>query len=105
MAGRRLALRDTRRAPVESADGLHGLEATPDGHGLRDGRLHDARHTAATVLLLLGSRSAPSWGRLGGPYTAIVARYQHMTGAVQRDVADRLGVLLWGTDESAAAGN
>jgi integrase len=74
--------------------------------GLRDGRLHDARHTAATVLLLLGVSERAVMGLMGWSNTAMAARYQHMTAAVQRDVADRLGVLLWGTeatDEGAAA--
>ncbi len=76
--------------------------------GLRDGRLHDARHTAATVLLLLGVSERAVMGLMGWSNTAMVARYQHMTGAVQRDVADRLGVLLWGSEaagEGAAADN
>ncbi|CAL9579588.1 hypothetical protein SUDANB1_04991 [Streptomyces sp. enrichment culture] len=33
---------------------------------VRDGRLHDARHTAATVLLILGVPSGPSWASWGG---------------------------------------
>nr|WP_245541776.1 tyrosine-type recombinase/integrase [Sporichthya polymorpha] len=66
--------------------------------GLRESRLHDARHTAATVLLLLGVSERAVMGLMGWSNTAMAARYQHMTGAVQRDVADRLGVLLWGTE-------
>jgi integrase len=74
--------------------------------GLRDSRLHDARHTAATVLLLLGVSERAVMGLMGWSNTAMAARYQHMTGAVQRDVANRLGVLLWGTEtaEGAAEG-
>lgn len=66
--------------------------------GLRDSRLHDARHTAATVLLLLGVSERAVMGLMGWSNTAMAARYQHMTGAVQRDVADRLGLLLWGNE-------
>jgi hypothetical protein len=31
-------------------------------------------------------------GLMGWSNTAMAARYQHLTGAVQREVADRLGV-------------
>ncbi len=41
--------------PVNPRYGLRRVEAAPDGTPkVRDGRLHDARHTAATVLLILG---------------------------------------------------
>lgn len=62
---------------------------------LRDARLHDARHTAATVLLLLGVAERAVMGLMGWSNTAMAARYQHMTEPVRRDVADRVGALLW----------
>ncbi len=58
--------------------------------GLRDGRLHDARHTAATVLLMRGpgrcggAGGRPDLGRRGGPNeTGIETRRQrraHLVG-------------------------
>jgi integrase len=63
--------------------------------GVRDGRLHDARHTAATVLLLLGVPERAVMGLMGWSNSAMATRYQHITAAVQRDVARRLGGLLW----------
>jgi integrase len=72
--------------------------------GVRDGRLHDARHTAATVMLLLGVPERSVMGLMGWSNSAMAARYQHITGAVQRDVAQRVGGLLWqaerGTDDA-----
>ena len=72
--------------------------------GVRDGRLHDARHTAATVMLLLGVPERAVMGLMGWSNSAMAARYQHITGAVQRDVARRVGGLLWqageGTDDA-----
>jgi integrase len=47
--------------------------------GVRDGRLHDARHTAATVLLLLGVPERAVMGVTGWSNTAMAARYQHVT--------------------------
>jgi integrase len=57
-------------------------------------RLHDARHTAATVLLLLGVNERAVMSVMGSS-TAMAARYQHVVAAVQRAVADDVGGLLW----------
>lgn len=67
--------------------------------GVRDGRLHDARHAAATVLLLLGVPERAVMGIMGWSNTAMAARYQHVTGAIQRDVADRVDGLIWRINE------
>jgi integrase len=32
---------------------------------------------------------------MGWSNTAMAARYQHITAAIRRDVADRVGGLLW----------
>ncbi|MGH3615518.1 MAG: tyrosine-type recombinase/integrase [Pseudonocardia sp.] len=66
-----------------------------DRGGVPDRRLHDARHTAATVLLLLGVAERTVMGVMGWSNTAMAARYQHVTTAIRRDVADRVGGLLW----------
>ena len=66
--------------------------------GVRDGRLHDARHTAATVLLLLGVPERAVMGVMGWSNTAMAARYQHLTAVVQRDIANRVGGLIWPDD-------
>ncbi|OWV01634.1 site-specific integrase [Micromonospora wenchangensis] len=63
--------------------------------GLRDGRLHDARHTAATVLLILGVAERAVMGIMGWSDSGMARRYQHLTGQVRRDVAKRVGGLLW----------
>lgn len=63
--------------------------------GVRDLRLHDARHTAATVLLLLGVPERAVMGLMGWSSTAMAAKYQHITQAVRDDVADRVGDLIW----------
>jgi integrase len=65
--------------------------------GLRDGRLHDARHTAATVLLILGVAERAVMGIMGWSNSAMAARYQHLTAQVRRDIAKRVGGLLWDT--------
>jgi integrase len=67
--------------------------------GLPDGRLHDARHTAATVLLILGVPERAVMGLMGWSTTAMAARYQHVTAPVLEGVAARIGELLWGIVE------
>src|SRR5262245_15002024 len=62
---------------------------------LREGRLHDARHTAATVLLVLGIPDRVVIDIMGWSNTAMAKRYQHITGKIRRDVAERLDGLIW----------
>ena len=62
---------------------------------VRDGRLHDARHTAATVLLILGVAEQVVMQIMGWSSTAMAARYQHVTGGILADVAQRVGGLIW----------
>ncbi|MYT30643.1 site-specific integrase [Streptomyces sp. MspMP-M5] len=78
---------------------------------VRDGRLHDARHTAATVLLILGVPERAVMGLMGWSTTAMAARYQHMVDAVRADVARQVDGLIWKTetdrpddDDGGAAG-
>ncbi len=57
--------------------------------GVRDARLHDGRHTAATTLLLLGVSERAVidiMGRSTGKMTLVC---QHITDGVRRDVAGR----------------
>ncbi|MFJ9146992.1 hypothetical protein ACIRP7_02730 [Streptomyces sp. NPDC102270] len=65
---------------------------------VRDGRLHDACHTAATVLLILGVPERAVMGLMGWSTTAMAARYQHMVEAVRADVARQVDGLIWQTE-------
>ena len=67
--------------------------------GVRDGRLHDARHTAATVLLLLGVHERTIMSILGWSSTAMVSRYAHVIAPIHQDVAGRLDGLLWSSPD------
>lgn len=62
---------------------------------VRDGRLHDARHTAATVLLILGVSERAVMGLMGWSTTAMAARYQHMVDTVRTNVAEQVDGLIW----------
>ncbi len=63
--------------------------------GIRDGRLHDARHTAATVLLILGVPERAVMDQMGWATTGMAARYQHVTDPIRADIARRVGGLIW----------
>ncbi|MEV7645738.1 hypothetical protein AB0O32_38155 [Streptomyces rubiginosohelvolus] len=72
---------------------------------MRDGCLHDARHTAATVLLILGISDAVVDSIMGwepGKSARMRRRYQHMTGPVLQQTAAKIGALLWAAPADVA---
>lgn len=71
--------------------------------GVRDGRLHDARHTAATGLLLLGVHERTIMSILGWSTTAMVSRYAHVVEPIHTDVARRLDDFLWSSEPGRGA--
>ncbi|TDC94012.1 site-specific integrase [Saccharopolyspora aridisoli] len=63
---------------------------------VREARLHDARHTAATVLLILGVPDRTVMDLMGWSTISMKQRYMHVTDALRRDVAVRLNTYFWG---------
>ena len=57
--------------------------------GVRDGRLHDARHTAATLLLELGVPDRTTQSVMGWSDGSMAKRYQHVVKRIRDDVAKR----------------
>lgn len=76
-----------------SDSGTSSEKPTSASDNLR--RLHDARHTTATVLLLLGVPERAVMGIMGWSKTGVAARYQHITGTVLDTVAEKIGDHLW----------
>jgi integrase len=74
--------------------------------GVRDARLHDARHTAATMLLLLGVPSRAVMDVMGWSQASMTTRYQHITTELTLSIANQVGELFWdrqsNTDDSSA---
>ncbi len=92
--------------PLNPNTDYHEWKSLLTEAGLRDARLHDARHTAATVLLLLGVPTATAMALMGWSSAAMAKRYQHLIDAIRRDVAKQVGGLLWDADnESPGAGD
>lgn len=64
--------------------------------GVRDARLHDARHTAATGLLVLGVDARTVMRLLGWSQLSLTARYQHVVPELVEEAGRRVGIHLWG---------
>jgi integrase len=64
--------------------------------GLPPARLHDARHTAATSLLVQGVSARTVMDIMGWSDQRMLLRYQHVIDELRRDAADRMGAALWG---------
>jgi integrase len=84
--------------PLNPNTDYHEWKALLVEAGLRDARLHDARHTAATVLLILGVPTTTTMAIMGWSSAAMAKRYQHLIDSVRRDIAKQVGSLLWGDD-------
>lgn len=61
-----------------------------------EARPHDARHTATTVLLLLGARAHAAMEVMWWAHGSMAKRHQHMTAVLRQDIALRLDGFLWG---------
>jgi len=78
--------------------------------GVRDARLHDARHTAATMLLLPGVPDRAVMDVMGWAQVTMTKRYQHVTTELTTMIANQVGGMYWpideatGHDEDGAAG-
>jgi len=66
------------------------------GSGVPRRRLHDARHAAATLLLVQGVSPTVTMTALGHSDLGVTRRYQHVVDELRRDAADRMGEALWG---------
>lgn len=65
--------------------------------GLRDARLHDLRHTAASLLLLQGVAPRVVMEVLGHSQISLTMNtYSHVVPELKRDAAERMGEVLWG---------
>ena len=64
--------------------------------GVRDVRVHDARHTAATLLLAQGVEQRVVMEILGHSQISMTSKYAHVLPQVMTDAAERIGRALWG---------
>ena len=84
--------------PIDPRADYAEWKALLEAAGVREARLHDARHTAATMLLVLNVPSRMVMDLMGWSQLSMTQRYQHVPFPLRRDVADELGHLLWSTE-------
>ncbi len=65
---------------------------------VRDSKLHHARHTAATMLLVLGVPTRAVMEVMGWSAVSMTTRYQHVPQELIRGIAKQVEGLLWKTD-------
>jgi integrase len=91
--------------PLSPNTDYHDWKRLLEDAGVRDARLHDARHTAATVLMLLGVPDRVIDQIMGwepGTSARMRARYLHVPDAMLKDVAQKLAEAIWGPSEKGS---
>ena len=63
--------------------------------GVRDSKLHHARHTAATMLLVLGVPTRAVMEVMGWSAVSMTTRYQHVPQVLIQGIAKQVEGLLW----------
>jgi hypothetical protein len=69
---------------------------------VRPARLHDARHTAATMLLVLKVPVRAVMDVLGWSDSKIANRYMHVPDELKHEIAGQVAGLLWSAPADAA---
>jgi len=82
--------------PIDPRDDWGAWQTLLKAAGVPPARLHDARHTAATLLLEQGVDIRVVQEILGHSSLAVTKRYTHVTSRLAVDAADRMGKALWG---------
>ncbi|GLW09856.1 site-specific integrase [Microtetraspora sp. NBRC 13810] len=84
--------------PIERTEDYKTWKALLVQAGVRDARLHDARHTAGTLLVEQGVHIRVVQEILGHARVTTTERYAHVAGALVQDASERMGAALWGGD-------
>jgi integrase len=83
-------------APIDPRRDWGDWKAILAGAGVRDARVHDARHTAATLLLANGVDIRTLMDLLGWTEHRTAQRYAHVIDPMRREAMARMGVVLFG---------
>jgi integrase-like protein len=83
-------------SPINSHDDWEDWHALLAEASVRTARVHDARHTAATLLLEQGIDIRVVQQILGHSQLSQTQRYTHVTAELSRHAADRMSEALWG---------
>lgn len=85
---------DPRRDYQEWRDLLNAAHVRP-------ARLHDARHTAATMLLVLKVPVRAVKDVMGWSEASMASRYMHVPDELKHEIAGQVAGLLWSTPPEA----
>jgi integrase len=84
--------------PIDPASDYRQWHALLAGAGVRRARLHDARHTAATIMLTMGIPARVAMEILGHSQTSLtLGTDSHVVPELAQDAANRVGTALWGS--------
>jgi integrase len=84
-------------APIDPRNDYRAFKKLLRSAELRDARLHDLRHTAASLLLLQGVSPRVVMEVLGHTQISLTMNtYSHVVPELKREAADRMGEALWG---------
>jgi integrase len=70
------------------------------GAGVPEVRVHDARHTAATLLLLMGVDGRVVMDMMGWSVASMLKRYQHVLDEMKVDAGNKMSDALWQEPEA-----
>lgn len=82
--------------PIDARADWEEWKEILDLAGVRDARVHDGRHTAATMLLLQGVDDATVMAVMGWSDRRMLARYQHVIAELRRAATRKVAELLYG---------
>jgi integrase len=87
----------TRRGgPIERTEDWRTWKVILKQAQVRDARVHDARHTAATLLIAQGVHIRVVQEVLGHTRVTTTERYTHVATLQMKDASERMGEALWG---------
>jgi integrase len=81
--------------PVHPTEDHRAWKSLLDTAKVRNARLHDARHTAATMLLVLKVPLPAVMDIMGGSDASIAKRYMHVPRELVIAIAAEIGALMW----------
>ena len=82
--------------PIERTEDWRSWKAILKQAGVRDARVHDARHTAATLLIEQGVHIRVVQEVLGHTRVTTTERYTHVATLQMKDASERMSEALWG---------
>ena len=86
-------------SPINPRSDWGEWKAMLEAVNVRDAWPHDARHTAASLLLAQGVDQRVVMEIFGHSQISMTSRYTHVLPQVMTDAAERIGEALWGRRE------